>query len=237
MAKTRIEANVQHIIIVEGTHDQDFLEQLLRDNGLSSASIQVLPLGGKTVLGSNLKLLVKDPAFPNIQSLMILRDADSIVPDRHEETESPNQQVARSAALRSMDSVRSSLSNAGLSVPIRHAEFTAATPRVGVFIFPDGQADGMLESLCREALGDHEDATCIDAFFLCVSEKRSDVQFSPKAWTHAYISVQEDPDLHLGKAAKKGYLPLQSDTFGNLVQFFRTVLSVGAQNPPLDAKT
>ena len=153
---------------------------------------------------------------------MILRDADSIVPDNDEGTESPDQQVTRSAALRSMDSVKSSLRNASLSVPIRHAEFTGESPRVGVFIFPDGQTDGMLESLCREALHDHKDAQCIDAFFECVSENRMDVQFSPKAWTHAFISIQDDPDLHLGKAAKKGYLPLQSDAFGNLIQFFRT---------------
>ena len=56
MAKIKIENDVRHIVIVEGTHDKDFLEQLLADNGLSSASIQVLPLGGKSVLGNNLKL-------------------------------------------------------------------------------------------------------------------------------------------------------------------------------------
>ena len=221
MLKVKIQSGVRHIVLVEGTHDKDFVDQLLSEHGVMSSTIEILPLGGKTVLGSHLRVLVKDPAFFDISSLVVLRDADSIVPDANATPEQLVEQATRSAPLRSLDSVKSCLSNAGLSVPSKHAEMTGSSPRVGVYIFPDGQSDGMLESLCRKALQDHAATPCIDAFFDCMSQLHDGVEFSPKAWTHAFISVQDDPDIHLGTAAKKGYLPLKHEAFADLIQFFR----------------
>lgn len=37
---------------------------------------------------------------------------------------------------------RACLLNAGLSAPSAHGQVTDAAPRIGVFIFPDGRADG-----------------------------------------------------------------------------------------------
>lgn len=230
MSKSKIESGIRHIILVEGTHDKDFVDQLLLEHHLASAQVQVLPLGGKTILGSSLRILVNDPAFSEVQSLVILRDADSIVPDANATAEQLEQQATRTAAVRSLASVKSSLLNARLNVPSAHAEITQSSPRIGIYIFPDGQADGMLESLCRDALQGHADTPCIDAFFDCVLKLRSTAKFSPKAWTHAFIAVQDDPDLHLGKAAKKGYLPLTNPVFERLIQFIRTALHSDQNN-------
>ena len=227
MAKLRIGSSVRHIVLVEGTHDKDFVEKMLLEHGLAT---EVLALGGKTQLGDTLKILVRDAAFSNFESLVVLRDADSILTHDRIPIEQPSELATRSAAMRSLDSVRACLLNAGLSAPSAHGQVTDAAPRIGVFIFPDGRADGMLESLCREALRDNKVTPCVDAFFDCVAQLADKLKFSPKAWTHAFIAVQEDPDLHLGKAARKGYLPLKHDAFADLVKFLRSAHQVTLDN-------
>ena len=84
----------------------------------------------------------------------------------------------------------------------------------------------MEDPLCRDALVDHPDTACINNFFACVTANRGTREFSPKAWTHAFISIQEDPDLHIGKAAKKGYLPLDHPAFSGLVNFLRNACTL-----------
>ncbi len=80
---------------------------------------------------------------------------------------------------------------------------------------PDGVADGMLESLCRFAVNEAPSAHCVDTLFQCVGTQ----SISPKAWTHAFIAIQADPDLHFGKAATKGYWNLQHAVFDDIMKF------------------
>lgn len=214
------------IILVEGTHDKDFIEKILDVHGIRHAYINVMPKGGKTELGRNLKVLKLDPQFPKIERLIVLRDADSVLPTEPNAGNRSSDQTSIPAAQRSLDSVRGHLGNAKLAVPALHGEIADGSPKVGCFIFPDGKADGMLESLCREALIAHTDTPCIESFFACVTTNRGASEFSPKAWTHAFISIQEDPDVHLGKAAKKGYLPLDHPAFSGLVDFLRNACTL-----------
>ena len=209
------------IILVEGTHDKDFIGKILEVHGFRHPYINVMPKGGKTELERNLKVLVRDPRFQQIERLIVLRDADSLLPSEGGAALAGSDQTTLPAAQRSFDSVRGHLQNARLAAPDSHGELVDGSPRVGCFIFPDGKSDGMLESLCRDSLIDHTDSVCINSLFECVKAHRGAVSFSPKAWTHAFISIQDDPDLHLGKAAKKGYLPLSPPAFSKLVDFLQ----------------
>ena len=223
MAKSQIGPDVEHMLIVEGTHEVDFFEKLLDEHGLSNTTIQILPLGGKTKLGVNLKTLILDPRFSALRSLGIVRDADSLTPN----AESPSAEAPTTyhltAASLAFDAVCGCLRNANLPVPTAHSVISDTKPRVGVFIMPDGIADGMLETLCRESVQTLPTASCVDSYFRCVESITAVNEFSPKAWTHAFIAIQEDPDVPLGKAAKKSYWNLHDQAFNGIVDFLRNL--------------
>ena len=44
MSKIKIQSGVRHIILVEGTHDKDFVDQLLSEHGAMSSTVEILPL-------------------------------------------------------------------------------------------------------------------------------------------------------------------------------------------------
>ncbi len=122
------------IILVEGTHDRDFVEQLLDVHGISRVHTNVMPKGGKTELKRNLQVLVKDPRFSGIQRLLVLRDADRTPYPDGIDTGTPDKSASVSAAQRSFTAVRAHILNAGLAAPERHGELTSGDPRVVVSV-------------------------------------------------------------------------------------------------------
>jgi hypothetical protein len=112
------------------------------------------------------------------------------------------------------------LANNGLPVPAAARQIAADTLRVGVFLLPDNQRDGMLEDLCLDAVQTDGAMPCVTAFFRCVGQQ-AQRQPNPlsKARVHAWLASQVVPDLRLGEAAQKGYWPWQSPTFDALKPF------------------
>jgi hypothetical protein len=68
------------LLIVEGRDEEMLFKAALADY-LGLNDIQILPIGGKTLLTPNLAGLVNDPRFSSVQSLAVLRDADSPLGD------------------------------------------------------------------------------------------------------------------------------------------------------------
>lgn len=62
------------ILIVEGIDEKLFFSALI--NHLNLTGIQILPIGGKTQLRSNLKALQIPKDFASVISLGVVRDAD-----------------------------------------------------------------------------------------------------------------------------------------------------------------
>jgi hypothetical protein len=97
MADGRVQIARPKLLIVEGRDEENFFTAAL-NNHLGLADVQVLPIGGKTQLTGSLKALKLDPAFPTVQSLAVVRDADLT---------SAGSTV--SAAVSALDAVRSAL--------------------------------------------------------------------------------------------------------------------------------
>lgn len=112
------------LLVVEGKDEELFFEAALRDH-LGLSDVMVLPIGGKTLLRTNLASLVRRPDFRGVVSLGVVRDADSLPPG-----------TPISAARAAFDSVASALAAAGLPVPPGHGDFAPGPPRVGVFVMP-----------------------------------------------------------------------------------------------------
>jgi len=181
-----------NLLIVEGNHERDFFNAWLET--LGKDSIQVMPIGGKTQLDANLKSLTKQSNFPEISSIIIVRDAD----------DNPTG---------AFQSVCNALARAGLSTPSTSLTFTQnTTPKIGIVIMPAADRNGALEELLLPlASGDplaSEADQYIDEAVSILDNSGHRPPPPPhrrgKARVHAFLATFEHPDQDLGKAALAG---------------------------------
>ena len=119
-------------LLVEGFDAARLLQALV--GHLKLGDIQVQNFGGNWELAAFLSALRALPNFEaQVTSVGIVRDAD-----------------ANPAA--AFQSVRAALRKAGLEALDRPGIPTETNPRTAVFILPDGETPGMLESLCLAAV-------------------------------------------------------------------------------------
>ena len=199
------------LLIVEGTHEESFFNAALR-NHLSISDVQVLPIGGKTILRPKLKIVVNDPSFGNVQTLAVIRDADSAAPGS-----------LVPAASSAFQSVCDSLRHLGLPLPASHGAFAPGPPRVGVFIMPNGSNDGMFETLCVQSVETEPEFHCLTDYFTCLSSHSIRPTPLDKARAHAWLASRPEPDRHVGNAAEAGYWPWDSQAFDDLWAFLRSM--------------
>ena len=199
-------AGESKLLLVEGRDEELVLGAFLRH--LAIADVPVQGYGGKDRLKQFLEALLEEVAFAQIQSIGIVRDADD---------------NARSA----LQSVQSSLRNVGLPAPqnfLEPAGDLPDSPRVAVFIMPDNANPGALENLCLTALADDPAMGCVEAFMQCVQAAvATPPADAAKARMHAFLASREDPELRLGEAGQRRYLPWDNPAFGDLAQFLRTI--------------
>ena len=190
-------------LLVEGNDSRNFFEAFVEH--LSLANIQIQNFGGVYELRGFLRALVNAPGFQTVQSIGIVRDAET-------------------SAERAFQSVQSSLERAKLPVPDSPAERTDDSPAVAVLILPGDNRQGMLETLLCESFADDPVEGCIDDFFKCV-ESLPDVYIerSDKARAHAYLTTKPNPHFSVGVAAKNDYWDLNHSVFSTVRDFLQTI--------------
>ncbi len=204
------------LLIVEGRDEQLFFEAALRVH-LGLTDIQVMAVGGKTRLTRSLEILVNDIHFPTVPSMAVVRDADSPIGV----PATPG--AAISEADNAFRSACGSLRHVGLSCPPAHGQFSDGSPRVGVFIVPNGTDDGMLETLCLHSVSTLSEFPCVDAYFQCLQAHQIAPKSFHKARAHAWLASRPEPDRRVGEAAQAGYWPWNSQAFDNLWAFLRSM--------------
>ena len=122
-------------------------------------------------------------------------------------------------------SVRSSLQNAGLSIPALPGDRTDTKPSVTVLILPGDNRPGMLETLLCESFKDEPENRCIDGFFDCFeSIPGMSIDRPYKARAHAYLATRPDPHVSVGVAAKNGYWNLDHPVLGDVRDFLMSII-------------
>jgi len=200
---TPLKISKPKLLIVEGKDEECFFCALIEHVGIND--IQVAGIGGKDKLRTNLKGLIKDPSFSKVESLGIVRDADTD-PD---------------GAFRS---VRESLRASGLPNPKKPLVLAEGMPRVAVMIIPSHKRKGALEDLCLEAVSKDPALICVDQYFACLDQQKiSQVKNPSKAKVRVFLASRKDPTLPLGISAQKGYWPLDSDAFLLVKRFLKSM--------------
>ncbi len=190
------------LLVVEGPDDSVFLSALLRHLGIEG-EFDIRSLEGVSNFNGILRTLPGVSGFAQVESLGVIRDAD---------------RALRSA----FQSVCSALRNARLSVPKQPLTVVGEKPRVSVFVWPDCQRAGTLETLCLMAVHDDPAMGCVKQYFECLAEQ-PEIKTAPKtphkAHLHTFLASREKPGLRLGEAAEKGYWPWDHAVFEPIKQF------------------
>lgn len=182
------------MLIGEGKEEVLFFKAMLEHMGI--AGVQVEQYSGKARLASYLRTLIVRPGFDQLRVLHITRDAD----------DSPE------------------AASASVADAVQRADFPSSVV-VRTFLLPGSGRQGALEHLCMEAIAGQPIERCIDEYFGCV-RRVTPVGLScgtrqAKARIHAWLAAQEEPDLRLGQAAAKGYIPWSAPAFEGLKSFLQ----------------
>ena len=190
-------------LLVEGRDEELFFQGFLRN--LRIVDVQAQGYGGKPNFGNFLEDLVDSVDFDKVESIGIVRDADD-------------------SAASALQSVQDRLSSVGLPVPQTYLVPSENSPTTSVFIMPDNSGNGALEKLCLTVLANDPAITCVEDFLKCVNENvTAQPQPQDKARIHAFLSSRKDPELRLGEAAQRGYIPWDNPAFDRLSQFLRSL--------------
>lgn len=206
-----LKIQADRLLLVEGKDEENLLgrliEDCLNDDG---QDIQIVAVGSKSKFRSSLMAIKIDAqSRPTLRSIGIIRDAD----------DNPKG---------SFDSICNSLRRVGYEPPSNHAEFSDATPSIGVFIVPDGSQPGAIETLCRHSLEGEEAAKCADEYMECLKTHNAlQSKNEDKTFAHAYLAAMEDPVARVGEGALQGVWDFQSPAFGALSQFVRDLSLLG----------
>jgi hypothetical protein len=96
---------------------------------------------------------------------------------------------------------------------MEQACFVGERPRIAGLLIGGPSGHGMLEDLCLEAVRDYPGFSCLGDYFRCLTDRTGKKEFHAKARFRAWMASQSDFELHVGKAADKGFLPWSNPAF------------------------
>jgi len=211
--KDPIQIGSDLLLLHEGPADGKVIGELMRQAGIQG--YQTIEVGGNSKLRALLKALVLSPHFKNpvpgvghpVRGLAIVMDAETDM-----------------AA--TFQSICGSLGNAGLSIPANAGEVVEGSPKIGVFLVPDNQSPGKIETLCLASVCNDPAWQCLDVFFSCVKERGGVLPVNmDKARAQAFLATRANPALPVGLAAEEGYWKFDNVAFDPLKAFLQSIAS------------
>src|SRR5262249_53383464 len=168
-------------LLVEGRTPEIFFREMIEHLSLND-QIQVRDFGSINDLTPYLKDFTQLADFiEKVTSLGIIRDAED------------------KPASDGFANVCASLRTAGIGPPDRIGSVEQKTIKIGIFILPDCQNEGMLETVCLEAVASEVGLLqCVDDYFQCLHAKGVDGPaniIKAKTWTFLATKNLSDPQV------------------------------------------
>ena len=203
----KLEIVADRLLLVEGRDEVNLFGALTRHRfgEERQQKIQVIDAGGRDRFPSNLNAIAL--VTRSVRAIGVVRDADD---------------DAGGAFLSICDHLR----NAGYEPPTAHGGFSDSAPTVGVFIVPDGNTPGAIETLCKRSREGNAVSGCVEDYMSCLDGRgamRSGNR--DKTFAHAYLAAMDDPVARVGEGALRGAWDFDSDAFADLSAFLRQLLS------------
>jgi hypothetical protein len=174
------------ILLAEGRDAELFLVWAAR-HFRSKIDFQVMNFGGITELTNFLKLLANDESYDNVETIVIVRDAEN------------NSEAAK-------NSIQHSMYEANLPVPSESFEYTTKdTLKTAFMIFPGPEyPSGRLEDLCLLTVEGDPLLECVDDYLECAKEKGEQFPRIHKNKLHSFLAGKKDyAGLPIGLASRE----------------------------------
>ena len=201
----------ERLLLVEGKDEYNLITALTEHClAESAASVQVVEAGGRTQFQARIRAVLQDAAKRRValRAVGVIRDADT---------------DARAA----WDSVHGALTSAGLQAPTAHGDFSDGHPGAGIFIIPDGEAQGALETLCVRSVAETSGGECVERYLACLQEEGALVSRKrDKSFAHAWLASRGNPVARVGEAALQGEWDFDHPAFAPLVRFVERLMQV-----------
>lgn len=192
-------------LLAEGKDLESFLYPFLERMDISG--IQIQDFGSISELAAFLKQFVLSPGFRQVVSVGIIRDSEQGLPQY------------------AFQSVCDAINKAKLTPPQKIAVHPVGEkPNVGVYILPDKDSTGMLESLILRAVACDPIFECVESYLKCVS-RIADTEPKPKDKAKFLAFLASRPDIKplTGYAARAGYLNFESPEYDSLKKFISSL--------------
>ncbi len=211
-----MEIKSRKVILVEGRADEAIIQRLLP----AGSEVDVVRFKEEGTLSNVVGAVAADGVkLGGLEAVGIVIDAD----------ENPQ---------RSWQSATDALARNELPAPEKAGVFTGSHPKIGVFVVPDLDSPGSLETLLRRSVADRAEADCAESYLECVEAAREGERWSTrnrrdKAFAFAYFAVHADPTDDLVVAARKSLWAIESEAFEPLKRF---IVELASGGPPPDAE-
>jgi hypothetical protein len=196
-------------LLVEGRTPEIFFRQWVEALGLKD-KIEVRDYGSLDQLTDFLKVFTGFKEFKEtVNSIGIIRDAED------------------KPATSAFDSVCASLRAVGLVSPEKFGTFGVGPKRTGVFILPDCDQPGMLETLCWTILENDpklkQELDCVMAHLRCLSAASVQTRNPHKAKVWTYLAGRGEFDPQVGRAAQYKVWDWNSPALAGLTGFLQSL--------------
>lgn len=190
------------VLVVEGYSDLLFYAELLEDLGKLD-KLFIKEVGGNSHFKEKLETLITPLVLASKQAIAVIADADTDAP----------------AAATSLEAILSKLTGQ----TVKAGQWTNGKPRIGLFITPDGQTNGEIETLVwRAYASDPANArprACIEAFRDCMAQAGFAANSADKGLVGALLAIRCDEDPRLGPGARTGVFDFNRPEYQRLRDF------------------
>lgn len=192
----------EKLLIVEGTDDQYFFDQMLHKIGADPERFGIIRIDGKDKLEESLRTLIMSSPFINgtIKKFSIVLDAD----------DNPTARIR---------SVQRTLRDRGLPVPAAGSFQANGEIEVGLLIIPSATEPGNLETLCLNLLEKEKKYIDVNRFFIRSSKKYKIFNQKEKRAVQIYLALCKELCRGAGRGFKLGYIPFKRSKLKGVIDF------------------
>lgn len=212
----------ERLLLVEGDGDREFFKCLLSNIGIDN--IQVAYFGGKDSLTSKngfidaLAVALLSRANVDIKVVGIILDADS---------SQVNSRIDKVNTF--VDKINlHKIKNISFDKITKCGEFTKTKTKIGTFIMPDCQNQGMLETLCIRSLDTESISNCIDNYISCIESILGQLEKIDKRKVQIYIAAKtkDCEEKNIGHAVNSGMFDLNHKVFDEIKGFLKKMSEI-----------
>ncbi|MBT7616309.1 MAG: hypothetical protein HN590_03385 [Calditrichaeota bacterium] len=194
-----IEFTGQNLILCEGKTDKDFFEILIHRNPELNSfkeEFQIEPFFGVDNFREYVTAIRVSPGLRNLKSILVVGDFDDGRRNR-------------------FDSFRNALSDFNLPSPDKLGKWTAGSLCVQIYLFPNNESIGMLESLCWDSIGNTDLRDCVSKYEECIEATGITIKNVDKMRMFSYIAAHSN-SCNVGVAAKYRIIDVKSEVFSDI---------------------